>query len=114
MLHVQIRGADAPGEETSTSGAGNSQADSAHDEVAFLDGGWVKVGKKRRDKEKKLVVGQDEDDVGELKTVRFSSGNPKMEKRSGVVHLFRNIEESSEAMQVLPVSILSLQGYLDS
>ncbi|GAQ79754.1 Zn-finger protein [Klebsormidium nitens] len=118
MLHVQIRGADAAGEETSTSGERSSQGESAHDEVAFLDGGWVTVGKKRRDKEKKLMVGQEEDDGGELKTVRFSSGNPKMEKRSGVVHLFRNVEQSTEALQVLPdgrteqVCVLAVPSYM--
>lgn len=112
MLHVQIKNAadsEAAGEETSTSGA-KGQSDSQHPEVVFSEDGWVTVGKKRREKDKRheSAGDQEEEAIGNLKTVHFSSGNPRMESRSGVVHLFRNVEESPESLKPLPVSPLRI------
>lgn len=47
---------------------------------------------------------QDGGSSAETRTVRFFSGNPRLEATRGVVHLFRSTGVSPDAQDALPVS----------
>eukprot|EP00252_Welwitschia_mirabilis_P008050 TRINITY_DN1975_c0_g1_i2.p1 TRINITY_DN1975_c0_g1~~TRINITY_DN1975_c0_g1_i2.p1 ORF type:complete len:538 (+),score=93.47 TRINITY_DN1975_c0_g1_i2:664-2277(+) len=58
------------------------------------------------------------DDAGPVKSVGFSSGNPRVEEIRGVMHLFRNLADPPQSVDVLPVNrstlvcVLAVPNYM--